>query len=141
MERGDADASVVRPFRGRWRHVRRGSFGWGRSHGSGAWMKDMWKRDSVYACLVLSGIISAPRAGVIRSRSFLKDSMSKVWLPWMSMESVAIEQSAAVMLLAMVTIDVQIALVCSSEMAPSVIIGKVASMILSDVVVASCHGA
>lgn len=79
-------------------------------------MRDLWKSDLVYAMRVLSGIEGEPRAGVMRSRSVRKDIMSKSWSADMLIEELGgrEEQSAAVMPLPIVTIEVQRLRVTSS---------------------------
>ena len=70
-------------------------------------MIDMWKSDSVYILLVLSGIMAAPRAGVVSSRSVRKEVMSNSWSSLMLTVSGTSEQSALVIPLPIITIELQ----------------------------------
>lgn len=112
----------------------------GSSWDSGAWMREVWNRDSVYVRRILSGITDEPRAGVIISRRVKKEAMSKYWSDLMLTEVGASVQSAVVIPFAIVTIEVQIGRMTSSDNDDFVILGSIAWRIASDEVVASCQG-
>ena len=100
----------------------------------------MWKRDSVYVLRVLSGIVGAPRAGVISSRSLRKEVMSKDSSSFMFMVEGASEQSAWVMPLLIVTIEVHNDRITSSLKPSLVSTGSIESKIARAEVVACRHG-
>lgn len=112
---------------------------WGSSSGWGAWIRDMWKRDSVYVRRVLSGMLGEPREGVMSSRRARKEEMSKSWSVVM-VEEGASSQSAVVIPLAIVTIAVQIERVMSSLRFKVVMIGRIAFRIAREDVVACRQG-
>ena len=89
-------------------------------------MSDMWKRDSVYALRVLSGIVGEPRDGVMRSRRVRKEAISKSSSVLMSEVSIALLQSAMVIPLLIVTIADQIERVASSFKFSPVTTGRMA---------------
>lgn len=99
-------------------------------------MSDIWKRDSVYILRVLSGMRGAPRAGVISSRRVRKEVMSKSWSEVMLIVGGREVQSARVMPLAIVTMEVQIERVTSSLRSVFVTVGSIAFRIARDEVVA-----
>ena len=101
---------------------------------------DMWKRDSVYILLVLSGIIDAPRAGVMSSRSVRKDLISNSWSSLMLTVSGTSLQSALVIPLAIITIDVQRDRITPSLRSAFVMIGNIDVKIARAEVVACRQG-
>ena len=103
-------------------------------------MSDMWKRDSVYILLVLSEIVDEPRAGVMSSRSLRKAVMSKASSSLMLTVSGTSSQSAEVMPLPIVTIDVHKDRIASSLKPDLVSIGSIDSKIARADVVACLHG-
>lgn len=103
-------------------------------------MSDIWKRDSVYTRRVLSGIRGAPRAGVMSSRRVRKEVMSKSWSELTLIVGGGEVQSARVMPLAIVTIEVQIERVTSSLRSTFVTVGSIALRIARDEVVALRQG-
>ena len=100
----------------------------------------MWKRDSVYVLRVLSGIVGAPRAGVMSLRRARKEVMSKDSSSAMFIVEGALEQSACVMLLPIVTIDVHNERITSSLKPSLVSTGSIESKIARAEVVACRHG-
>lgn len=89
---------------------------------------------------VLSGMMGEPRAGVMRVRRVRKEEMSKAWSEVMLIVGGALVQSAVVMALAIVTIDVHIERTISSLRAALVRTGKIAFKISSDDEVACRQG-
>jgi hypothetical protein len=70
-------------------------------------------------------MLGEPRAGVMRVRRVRKESMSKSWSEFISIEVVASDGSALVIAFEMETMDIQIAFVVSSFKLFSVMIGNI----------------